>query len=189
MQAFDFAGAEELVEMLDVAVEKQQPEAITESVKEGLCRLIGEHRLRLPPVCSKPASDHYARRLIYRSEEHGYTVVAMTWGPGQGTPLHDHAGLWCVEGVCQGQIRVEQFELRETDDDRYRFDPADSVKACVGSAGCLIPPYEYHRIVNASNNEAAVTLHVYGSDMTSCNVFQPVGGNWYQRQRRSLSFD
>ncbi len=27
----------------------------------------------------------------------------MTWGPGQGTPLHDHAGIWCVEGVVEGK--------------------------------------------------------------------------------------
>ena len=36
----------------------------------------------------------------------------MTWGPGQGTPVHDHGGLWCVEGVVEGQIAVTRYDVQ-----------------------------------------------------------------------------
>ena len=55
--------------------------------------------------------DGYARRLLHRNDDLGYTAVVMTWGPGQRTPLHDHAGIWCVEGVVSGQMDVTQFDL------------------------------------------------------------------------------
>ena len=51
-----------------------------------------------------------------------YTAVVMTWGPGQKTPLHDHAGMWCVECVVEGELEVVQFDLMEQADGRCRFD-------------------------------------------------------------------
>ena len=41
----------------------------------------------------------------------GYSVVVMVWDRNQGTPLHDHAGVWCVECVYRGRIRVTSFDL------------------------------------------------------------------------------
>ena len=46
----------------------------------------------------------YGRRLLHRDPRGRYTVVVMTWGPGQGTPIHDHANLWCVECVYRGNV-------------------------------------------------------------------------------------
>lgn len=37
----------------------------------------------------------------------------MTRGPGQGMPLHDHGGMWCIEGVFRGSIEVRPYELVE----------------------------------------------------------------------------
>jgi predicted metal-dependent enzyme (double-stranded beta helix superfamily) len=38
-------------------------------------------------------------------------VIAMSWGPGQGTPLHDHDAMWCVEGVWLGELEITRYEL------------------------------------------------------------------------------
>lgn len=184
----EFPGADELVALLDRAVAHENPEAITAAIKRELCSLISSGRLQLPDSVLETREEHYARRLVYRSPEHGYSVVAMTWGPGQGTPLHDHCGLWCVEGVCHGRIDVDQFDLVEERDGRCRFRPAESVEAGVGTAGCLIPPYEYHLIRNAGE-ETAVTLHIYEGDMTYCHTYEPVEGEWYRRESHPLSFD
>ena len=54
----------------------------------------------------------YARRLIHRDPR--FTIVAMVWAPGQATPIHDHSGVWCVEGVYNGWCRV--FLPREDGD-------------------------------------------------------------------------
>ena len=129
--------------------------------------------MRLPDCVFERASDHYARRELYRSEEHGYSVVAMTWGPGQGTPIHDHAGMWCVEGVWHGSLEITPYELMEQRDGRYRFEPRGTMNAGPGSAGSLIPPHEYHTIRNPSDDATAVSLHIYRGAMTACSVFQP----------------
>ncbi|MGH8116691.1 MAG: cysteine dioxygenase, partial [Rhodanobacteraceae bacterium] len=121
--------------------------------------------------------------------EHGYCVIAMTWNPGQGTPIHDHAGLWCVEGVWHGALEVVQYELHEHDDVRYRFVSAGAIQAGVGSAGSLIPPHEHHSIRNASDRELAISVHVYQDCMTHCNVFEPDHDDWYLRREHQLHLD
>src|SRR4029079_18921668 len=89
-------GVDELVERLDRAVQEPTPERITAAVKETLEEMVAGGTFELPAALTEPKSDHYARRRIHRSAEHGYTVIAMTWGTGQGTALHDHSGMWCV---------------------------------------------------------------------------------------------
>ena len=145
----------------------------------------------LPVAVMSPLPDRYARRLLHRDEERGYSIVAMTWGPCQSTPIHDHAGMWCVEGVCAGTIDVLQFELMEQDgDERYRFEPRNSYMAGIGSAGCLIPPYEYHLISNPCDRSPAVSLHIYGGDMTQWQVFVKEGDSqWHHSVMKPLSFD
>ncbi len=94
-----------------------------------------------------------------------------------------------VEGVWGGSIDVQQYELVERNDGQYRFEKRNSYEAGVGSAGCLIPPFEYHSISNPCDRGAAVSLHIYGGDMTSCNVFTPESDNWYTMESRPLGFD
>lgn len=191
MQTIEFHGADELIALIDAAVQQPTQEEITATIKQGLCSLVRSGGLRLPEKMQAPVGDHYARRLLYRSEQHGYSVVAMTWGPEQGTPIHDHSGLWCVEAVCNGAIKVEQFDLAEEREDCCRFIKQDSMVGSFGSAGCLIPPHEYHTIRNASEDDAAVTLHIYGGEMDCCCIFEPLAGDpdWYQRVRKNLGYD
>jgi 3-mercaptopropionate dioxygenase len=189
VERFDFPGSERLISAVRAAVGRGDPEQITEGVKQSLCQLVGGSEFELPECFLRPATGHYARRLVYRDPDMLFSIVAMTWGPGQGTPLHDHAGLWCVEGVCCGRIRVEQFALRERENERYRFSREEVIRAERGTAGCLIPPHEYHCIFNDRDDDVAVTLHIYGGDMTACNVFEPAAEGWYRRERKPLDFD
>lgn len=189
MLAIEFPGSRRLLDALDTAVRNDCPTAITQALCHSLCRLMRDSEVRLPDCVFEAASDHYARREIYRSEELGYSVIAMTWGPGQGTAIHDHSGMWCVEGVWHGEIEVTAYELIEHSEDRYRFEPRGTMLAGPGTAGSLIPPHEYHTIRNPSADSVAVSLHIYRGSMTSCAVFQSVGDNWYQRDQRQLSLD
>ncbi|MGA8278977.1 MAG: cysteine dioxygenase family protein [Rhodanobacteraceae bacterium] len=184
-----FPGCQRLVDALDQAVCHDCERTITEALRVTLCRLIRDPAVKLPSCVFDAAADHYARREIYRSETHGYDVIAMTWGPGQGTPVHDHAGMWCVEGVWAGQLEVTPYELLDRCDDRFHFERRGTMQAGPGSAGSLIPPHDYHTIRNPSVEDIAVSLHIYSGSMTSCSVFQPVEGDWYARDVRQLSLD
>lgn len=191
MLTTQFPGSDKLIQAIDTAVTKGSTPAITDSLRNSLCKLIQGQEITLPACVFETAEDRYARRELYHSDEYGYCVVAMTWGPGQGTPIHDHCGMWCVEGVWSGALEVVQYELlADGQDDLYRFQPVGSIQAGPGSAGSLIPPHEYHTIRNPSDEKVAVSLHIYSGNMTHCAVFQPKGGEQrYERQDRKLSLD
>jgi predicted metal-dependent enzyme (double-stranded beta helix superfamily) len=189
MLTLPFPGAQRLVDALDAAICRDCPTEITDQLRHTLCRLIRDPEVKLPECVFEPVGDHYARRELYRSDEHGYSVIAMTWGPGQGTPIHDHAGMWCVEGVWYGLLEITPYEMTGQDDNRYRFESRGTMMAGAGSAGSLIPPHEYHTIMNPSADDVAVSLHIYRGPMTSCSVFRPLQNTWYERDQRQLSLD
>jgi predicted metal-dependent enzyme (double-stranded beta helix superfamily) len=180
-------GLNALLARIDAAVQLRDAESITQRVKQELQDAIRARTVNLPARFHRVRPEGYARRLLHRNDDLGYTAVVMTWGPGQRTPLHDHAGIWCVEGVVSGQMDVTQFDLVEESDEAYRFEAKGCVHASVGSAGCLIPPFEYHILANALDTPS-ITLHVYGGEMTTCHVFEPVANGRYVRRERPLSY-
>jgi predicted metal-dependent enzyme (double-stranded beta helix superfamily) len=183
------SGIERLIGRLDGAVGPGAPERVALGVKAALEELVRGPGIRLPDRFQRCAGSCYARRLLHRDPETGYTVVAMTWGPGQRTQLHDHAGIWCVECVVEGRLLVTQYDLTERQDGRYRFEERSCVTAGVGDAGCLIPPSEYHVMHNPCDRDTAISLHVYGGEMERCNLYVPQDGGWWERQAKSLSYD
>ena len=191
MNTPDFPGRDTMIAALDAAVALGDDRSITDALRKRLCAMIGEQEVQLPECVYQPIADHYARRELYTSPEHGYSVIAMTWGPGQGTKIHDHSGMWCVEGVWHGRLEITQYELAERNDQLYRFTPVGTIEAGTGSAGSLIPPHEYHTIRNPSERSVAVSLHVYQRTMVRCGVFSPEEGlpDWQRRGERLLGTD
>mgnify|MGYP006320140003 FL=1 len=104
-------GIAELILQLDRAVELGDVHRTTAAIKRTLSDLIRAGRIQLPQRLFEPLPHSYARRLLHRDEARGYNAIVMTWGPGQGTALHDHGGIWCVEGVVAGEMAVVQYEL------------------------------------------------------------------------------
>ena len=183
-------GLTELVARLDRSVEAGSAKAITSAVKTDLEEMLGRRRLTLPSAFMVPRPDAYARRLLHRDPEGRYSVIIMTWGPGQGTAVHDHGGLWCVEGVVDGEIAVTQYLVQQDSDGYYRVTPIGSLLAGTGSAGCLIPPTDHHVLANARPAGASVTLHVYGGDLDDCKVFLPATADGrYAASERMLAFN
>jgi len=189
MPDISFPGHDKLVAALDSAVSSGDDHAVTSALRNTLCAMIRDRDVHLPDCVHEPIDDHYARREIYRSPRHGYSVVAMTWGPGQGTPVHDHCGLWCVEGVWDGELEIVQYELLEREGERFRFRAAGGMHAGPGSAGSLIPPHEYHTIRNVSEDAVAVSLHIYKAPMEACSMFVPQDGEWFARVDKTLCTD
>ena len=179
-----------LIERLDAATRSDCPEEITEAVKHALVETVTGGDVLLADEVVRACPDKYGRRLVHRDPDERYTVVAMIWGEGQGTPIHDHGDKWCVECVYSGEILVTSYDVGTSDDPEHvTFEFCGETKASIGEAGALIPPHDYHVIENRTP-ETAVTIHVYGGEMSGCNVFLPVtGSELYSKTWKSLSYD
>jgi predicted metal-dependent enzyme (double-stranded beta helix superfamily) len=181
---------EPLIENLRAAARLRGASAIVARIKHDLEDFIPAEGLRLPERFRHARPDRYCRRLLYRDPELGFTALVMTWGPGQRTALHDHAGIWCVEGVVEGELEVTRYELlEEAEDGLCRFAEKGSVRARAGSAGALIPPFEHHVLANVDPGRIALTLHVYGGEMDHCSVFEPQPDGSFRRQTKVLTYD
>lgn len=180
---------DELIRRLDQATGARDDASRCRAVKQVLIDIVNSGEQFLDPPFLEPAPDRYARRLMHRAPDGRYTVIAMVWGVGQGTPLHDHAGTWCVECVYRGKIRVTSFSVHGGDPEKdiVRFEQESVIMAGVGEAGALIPPFEYHKIENPAATPA-VTIHVYGGEMTYCHVFEPEGAGGYRRKYKELTY-
>lgn len=173
---------------LDAAVTAGDPAVIAQQVKRALQETLKNDGFALPEEFRRPRPETYARRLLHRDPDGRYTAVVMTWGPGQGTALHDHAGMWCVECVVEGEMEVRQYDLVEQNGGHYRFQAQACMEALKGSAGCLIPPYEYHTLANKRGDAPSITLHIYGGEMDHCHVFEPINDGTYRRVEKQLAY-
>jgi len=135
--------------LVDGAIE---PQAVLSAIRGSLVDLdllAEEHRI------SKP--DTYTRHLVYADPNGLFSILAIVWGPGQGSPVHGHH-TWCAVGVYAGEL-IETF---------YRAEPGlpEPVLVrelhrrpgdhCFDAGGPGI-----HRIRN-EGPDVAISIHVYG---------------------------
>jgi predicted metal-dependent enzyme (double-stranded beta helix superfamily) len=85
----------------------------------------------------------------------------MVWRPGQLTPIHDHV-TWCVFGVLQG---IEYEELYAVSPDGGSLAEVGTSQNASGEVSGFAPPGDIHRVRNCGD-DVAVSLHVYGADIT-----------------------
>ncbi len=150
----------------------------------GAAGALDDERLFAPP-----RADHYARRLIWRDPHNRFTVIGMTWAPGQSSPLHDHAGYWGAEIICAGVFREVTYRLLDRDSQgRCMFVRDRESQLTRGGISTLLPPLEYHEFGNAGTT-TAYSLHVYGGDLERCNAFDADGGGWWRPREVALRYD
>jgi 3-mercaptopropionate dioxygenase len=124
-------------------------------------------RAHLPPPDVLTAAerqgerDGYQCHVLHAEPDGSFSVTAMIWRPGQATPIHDHV-TWCVFGVLQG---VEYEELFSLAVDGSHLLEVGRNEGHAGDVGGFAPPGDIHRVRNIGDT-VAVSLHVYGADIT-----------------------
>jgi 3-mercaptopropionate dioxygenase len=104
--------------------------------------------------------DRYRSHVLHVEDDGSFSIVALTWRPGQETPIHDHV-TWCVFGVIQG---VEYEELYTLDDSGEFLVPAGMSAAPAGEVSGFAPPGDIHRVRNVGDG-TAISIHIYGTDV------------------------
>jgi predicted metal-dependent enzyme (double-stranded beta helix superfamily) len=110
--------------------------------------LTSEQRLGSP--------DGYRSHPLYVEPSGAFSISALVWRPGQTTRIHDHV-TWCVFGVLQGVEHEELFDAELNlvgENDNH-----------VGDVSGFAPPGDIHRVHN-TGDVTAISLHIYGTDVT-----------------------
>ena len=181
---------QDLIRRLDQVVGADCDQSRCNGVKDVLTDACAPDSELLDAAFLAPSASGYARRLLHKDPADRYAVMVMVWDGEQGTPLHDHGGKWCVECVYRGRIRVRSFSRTTNLDGNsglLDFREETTVLAGQGEAGTLIPPFDYHILENP-DPAPAVTIHVYGGELTACTQFEPQPGGGYRAVVTEMSY-
>lgn len=121
-------------------------------LRDAVAKRIGwlrpEHRVGDP--------SRYMRHLLYVDPDDDFVITAITWLPGQQSPVHGHY-VWCAYGVAEGELTEELFRAPGT-----LLEPVRSHVIHAGELAELdLGGPIYHRVSNRTR-APLVTLHVYG---------------------------
>ena len=114
--------------------------------------------------------------------------MVMAWPANHCTPLHNHAGLWGLELTLVGALEMQSWRRDPSSGDlcalgRDWLSPGDGIWFEGGQE-------HLHRCRNLSQNETALTLHVYGGDLTryrTCEEAMPAGAGNARLQQSVLA--
>jgi predicted metal-dependent enzyme (double-stranded beta helix superfamily) len=149
----------ELTADLDRAVRGHRTDAETAAaVARALTPYLGADGL-LTPEQREGDPARYRQHLLHVADDGAFSVVALIWLPGQATPIHDHV-CWCVVGVQEGDEEELRYRL-----DGKRLVTTERLVNPRGSVSVALPPGDIHLVRNAGD-DVAVSLHVYGADLS-----------------------
>jgi predicted metal-dependent enzyme (double-stranded beta helix superfamily) len=119
----------------------------------------------LPAALAEPDPDNYRIHLLHLDPARRFSVSAMVWGPGQGTPIHDHT-VWGMVGVLRGRERCEEFGLPPRPGGPLLRGPVHELAP--GDIDFVSPSIgDIHRVSNALADGVSVSIHVYGGDIAT----------------------
>ena len=96
------------------------------------------------------------RHVLYVDPQGEFVMTAITWLPGQVSPIHGHQ-VWCAFGVAEGELTEEQFHVS--------YGKLTAVKTSLYRPGDVaerdLDRKAIHRVSNRSR-VTLVSLHLYG---------------------------
>jgi predicted metal-dependent enzyme (double-stranded beta helix superfamily) len=164
---------DEFVRSLETLVDARRDEPqVLEGCRAAMKRLVARDDW-LPEAMARPHPKYYQQYLLHCDARERFCVVSFVWGPGQGTPVHDHT-VWGVIGVLRGGERCTRYRLengipvRDGEDTLLEPGHIDVVSPSVG---------DIHRVANAFDDRVSVSIHAYGANIGNVrrHVYEPDG--------------
>ncbi|MFC9439307.1 cysteine dioxygenase [Nocardia sp. NPDC057030] len=150
-------GLVELIERIRLCTKHESdPHRTAERVAEVLAALRPTAGL-LTPAEREGSADGYTRHTLHA--ESAFSISAVVWRPGQITEIHDHL-VWCSFLVLQGAETEHIFAV-----DGDRLTRIGQRQRPAGSVSGVAPPEDIHQVHNTGDT-VAITLHVYGADLS-----------------------
>jgi predicted metal-dependent enzyme (double-stranded beta helix superfamily) len=150
-------GLDDLVHRIRLCTrEASEPSTIAKLVAEALVQ--AEPSASILTEQERAGSpDHYTRHTLHTEDD--FSVSAVVWRPGQVTEIHDHL-VWCSFLVLQGSESETLFGV-----EGGRLVEVGRCERVTGSVSGVAPPDDIHQVANTGDS-VAITLHVYGADLS-----------------------
>lgn len=117
---------------------------------------VGKNRSWLRPEHRVGDPARYMRHILYVDPDDAFVITAITWLPGQQSPVHGHY-VWCAFGIAEGELTEERFRAPKETLEALGTSTLRAGEIAEMDLGGPI----YHRVSNHTQ-VPLVTLHVYG---------------------------
>jgi cysteine dioxygenase len=106
----------------------------------------------------------YTRNCIHRTDK--YELILLCWKKGDETPIHGHDGQNCWVYQIKGNMTEIRYEKDASGDlfEKHRM------QLSPGKLTYMNKTMGYHKLNNDTDGRG-MTLHIYVSPITSCEVF------------------
>lgn len=108
-------------------------------------------------VCEGEAQ--YVRTLLYRDEY--VELLALTWMPGQRSPVHDHGESTCIVRIVEGVAREHLYAPRKPGQVKRAYWSRELKDGIVTRS-----PGEMTHSLGNDGDDVLVTLHVYSPPLS-----------------------
>lgn len=118
----------------------------------------------------------YTRNLIDTGNGK-FNLMALCWGEGHGSSIHDHANAHCFVKILDGNLQESMFawptesegqsEMMKTDVNVYGKDGVTYINDSMG----------LHRMENPSHTDSCVSMHLYVPPFQACKTFDERTGH------------
>ena len=116
----------------------------------------------LPDAFAVPHPDRYQQYLLHCDSRERFSIVSFVWGPGQGTPIHDHR-VWGLIGLLRGREQAQRYD-RAPDGSLDSHGGVDTLNP--GDVEAVSPRIgDIHRVWNALPDAPSISIHVYGGNI------------------------
>lgn len=169
----NFTNLQSLVEVLRQQLEPlEQGELHSDTHISHISELLKEVRIN-PQEWQQYATfrkGRYTRTLV--GFDNKFVALLLCWERGQRSPIHDHSGASCWVKMLSGSLQEVKYQqgasgkLDEIGQEQFMKDDVSYMNDTLG----------LHQIINPSNDEPAVSLHIYSPPFRQCQIFQPVSG-------------
>lgn len=137
-------------------------EAVILSTGGALLADLVAHDDWLPDQFAQPDPARYQQYLLHCDSRERFSVVAFVWGPGQGTPIHDHR-VWGLIGMLRGREASERY-ARQSDGSLTGLGAGDDLHP--GQVEAVSPRIgDIHRVWNVLPDAPSISIHVYGGNI------------------------
>ena len=116
----------------------------------------------LPAEYAVPHPEQYTQYLLHLDPEERFSVVSFVWGPGQGTPIHNHT-VWGILGVLRGAEKTQRYAMqadgvliKQGSEELLEQRHVDAVAPSIG---------DLHAVSNAYDDRVSISIHAYGANI------------------------